>query len=454
MTADHLRWVVRAAPLDADGYATVAAHVRHWRARLPAYDLYVPAAHERVVGLQIYGELALDAPAPVRTPTGAVATVLDALDELGRLLPGSTITVAATAVVYEPTPMGFAPRARRRDDALALAAPVPGWVRASTLSGEQPAPEPSVMVPDRGIPERRGAIPELELRVDVSDPVQLDALLDQMSRSALIIILAGLRDRPRSEEVQAVYDQGIDALGLAGLSRTAPTIVLALTGRIPAACRDNPEWLRSVGACVHRDDRTREHLRAIADLPGFAVPIAKALYRLTSDEERLHWLGHPFWRVRLAVLLASYNRPEDRARAVCSVWHGITAAALPVDVKPSAVGSSLRALDLDSDWAALAAPFGGLIPLPPLPSLDDSTRSPCADLRAWSRACLGLPPEPIADAHLVLSDEARRELVAAEADDVAYATGFSNAAKEWWENNRELVAELAAAKQRPPTDDE
>jgi len=279
-------------------------------------------------------------------------------------------------------------------------------------------------------------------------------MVDRSSVSAMVVVCAGLRDRPRSEEVQALYDQGIDALGLGGYARTAPTIVLALTGRIPAACRDNPEWLRSVGACAHRDDRTRAHVRAIVDLPGFAVPIAKALFRLTSDEERLHWLGHPFWRVRLAVLSASFPRPEDRARAVCSVWHAITAAALPVDDKPSAVGSSLRRLDLDSDWAALAAPFGGLIPLPPLPSLDDSTRSPCADLRAWSRACLGLPTEPLGDAHLMLSEEDRRELIAAETDDVAYATGFVNAAKEWWDNNRDLIAELAAARQRPPTDDE
>ena len=451
MAVDHLRWVVRAAPLDADGYATVAAHVRHWRAQLPAYDLFVPAADQRVVGIQLYGELALETAATARAPTGAIATVLDALDELGRLLPGSAVTVAATAVVYDATPMGLHPRARTPEDVMPLETPGPGWVRASTLGGEQPAPESVVLTPSERSPD---GIPDLDPRNPGAAAERVEAMVHRSSVSTMVVICAGLRDRPRSEEVQALYDQGIDALGLGGYARTAPTIVLALTGRIPAACRDNPEWLRSVGACAHRDDRTRAHVRAIVDLPGFAVPIAKALFRLTSDEERLHWLGHPFWRVRLAVLSASFPRPEDRARAVCSVWHAITAAALPVDDKPSAVGSSLRRLDLDSDWAALAAPFGGLIPLPPLPSLDDSTRSPCADLRAWSRACLGLPTEPLGDAHLMLSEEDRRELIAAETDDVAYATGFVNAAKEWWDNNRDLIAELAAARQRPPTDDE
>jgi hypothetical protein len=226
--------------------------------------------------------------------------------------------------------------------------------------------------------------------------------------------VVGHRDRARTEEAQAQYAGFVEPLATVGGDEIAPTLALVLAaGDGPRT----PEWIATVCRALRRHPLTLPLLPALADLPGWSLAAARAQAGVTrqrfSTDELQPWIAHPFWKARETAIMTVPD-PDLRARVACSVWHTIDGSGLPVDVEPDGYLCGLRVPPPPRDWAAAATRYGGLIDLPPLPSLDEGARSRCADLRAWCVAHgATAPDEPLPD-RLVLDDATRDRLRAAE----------------------------------------
>lgn len=415
---DRVRWNLTGGRLDDGARSRLAAHVARWRARLPGYDLRVPA--RSVVGVIAWGELSLDEPAPSRLVVGEaasetgrrLATLLDALAELEGLVPGARLIALSNAVAFRSTPLGFEPEPRAAGDELAYDEAPEGWVALQPIPGDEPTAAEQA-TPIAGAPsgpvEARAArfLASLPPRDRLALVAENELLAAGIGFSMAVV--AGLRDRPRSEAMQEVYSDALSVLMFAGRSESAPTLALVLARGVPPDL--DQEAIEGLCRALARNDATRDLLGALADLPGFAIRAAES-----GHDER--WYRHPFWKVRVAAIMGT-RLARERARVACSVWATIDASDLPVDEQPSTYLTELEVPIGDRDWAALAAPFGGIEPLPPLPSLADGARSRCADMRAWCRAALSARGEPIdsdepAPAALAIDDVTRAELIRIE----------------------------------------
>src|SRR4051812_1512249 len=127
---DRIRWYARGAALDTAQMVTLVQHVEHWSEQVQRYDLLVP--RDRAATFEVYGELLiLERVAVHGALPNIVTTLLDAVSELIRLLPGATMQVMTTDVVFVDTPMGLDRRSRTPEDDIAVR--TDGWIRVADV---------------------------------------------------------------------------------------------------------------------------------------------------------------------------------------------------------------------------------------------------------------------------------------------------------------------------------
>jgi len=407
--AERLRWVIRGDQLDEGAGHGLAAHVAAWSERLPGYRLWLAPARrsDRVI---LYGELPLPGRPGHRlvsdaTPGSADAVIVIAVSALGELS-----ALVAAALPSESGELAELTRALASVPVTALPSPAAPGSRAEAAPAAAAPPDPPE---DPRLDALQRAIAELGMAMG---HVAVSAWRD-------------IPDQARDAELRASYLHALDAVARSGKGALGPAVALALADGLPPD--PDPAWIEGVCRCLRAHPVTRPLLLAVADLPGFARAAERAdrpgfvldeylagdqADRTRNADDRTlregdRWLEHPYWELRLATV-PRYQPPDAVARAACSVWHTIDAAGYQVGVAPRLYAQPLPGVP-PYDWAAIAAPLGGLVPLPPLPSLEDGAASTCADLRAWCRERLGLPPEPVAAA-LPLDELTRQRLLAAD----------------------------------------
>lgn len=254
---DRIRWCGTGPFLDDEQRATLARHVAHWRGMLRGYALWVPA--QPALGPQVYGELLLLERVGVRRDSGPSATLIDALSELTTLVPQLRFAIVTDEVVFDATPMGFERRARTAADVAPMRPE--GWVALEPTDDAAPA-EPAAL--PLAAPS---TIADLDGMDDDDARQQTEAVLLRVQAVRALLCVAELRDRPRSEAQQHLYDVMLMLLGLVNRSRTAPTLVLAFQGLRPQSALDET-WQRSLLATIREDERTREYVEQLAELAG------------------------------------------------------------------------------------------------------------------------------------------------------------------------------------------
>ncbi len=246
-----------------------------------------------------------------------------------------------------------------------------------------------------------------------------------MNTAYAIGLVAGLRDQPRGGPLDEPYHAALEVLGLLGVPEAAPTLALALEKGVPAEATDS--WIENTCRALQQHPATSPAMIRVSELPGFALAAASTRFRRMGPAVLRAWLCHDYWKARLKAASCRIKDGHDRARAICSVWHSIAAADIPVDEEPQPYGSPLRVPEGAPNWAELAEPYGGLIELPPPLGLADGARAACADLRAWCREKLAesgaaVSPDTGHPTGLVMSEERRAQVVAAEEKILARAT--------------------------------
>jgi hypothetical protein len=266
---ERIRWQAHGAPLDDAQLVLLSHHVEYWRDNVRGYDLRVPRA--RAPGPQLYGELLLVQPIAVRGPLPDLVTrVLDALSELSGLLPSLTVTAMTDDVVFSATPMGFERRARVAGDDIGVRPE--GWVGVTDVA---PLAQPIRSLADEASlhavpiaeppPPATPGFHDLDRDDDATALVRADAIAMRAATSALLVSVAWLRDRPRGDDEQVVFDRAMTALGSASTSGVAPTLVLALEVLRPEGARDRA-WCEQVLQTVEADALTRGDLAAVRDV--------------------------------------------------------------------------------------------------------------------------------------------------------------------------------------------
>jgi hypothetical protein len=264
----------------------------------------------------------------------------------------------------------------------------------------------------------------------------LESELEIVGRGVAFAFVLGHRDRARSAETQAQYAGFLEVLPDVAGDEVAPTLALVLAaGDGPRT----PKWIRSVCRTLRRHPLTLPLLRAVADVPDFALAAAGSqggVTRQAFQREQLDtWLAHPYWKARVEAI-RTVPDIDLRAQVACSVWHSVDASGLPVDEEPDSYLTFLKVPPPPRDWAAAASKLGGLIALPPLPTLDEGARSRCADLRAWCVTQGATAPDDALPDRLVLDDETRDRLRAAERDALEAMTPRLEQAVAWLQANR------------------
>jgi hypothetical protein len=278
---DRMRWQASGAVLADDQVALLVQHVEHWREKVQGYDLLVP--RERAAGVQLYGELLLLEPVAVRGGLSSqVANLLDALSELAGLVPSMAVTVMSDAVVFTATPMGFERRARAADDDVPVR---PGaWVPVGDVAplavpiltlAEEAAVHAVPLVTPR---KRAYGFEDLDRDDDATARARVERITMQAAASAALVLVAALRDRPRSDEQQRAFDESATLLGLARWTG-APTLVLLLEGARAEGARDD-DWCELVQRTVEADERTRD------DVPAVRAALAEGSVLALSEARR------------------------------------------------------------------------------------------------------------------------------------------------------------------------
>jgi hypothetical protein len=236
---------------------------------------------------------------------------------------------------------------------------------------------------------------------------------------------------------------------------------MSLASGTPAKVLIDRKWIEGTTRAIVRDERTRFLAVPLINLPGYAVATATALAELYAPRHILPLahdllpappvdpgtmqalLVHPYWRIRL-VAAAHVKSIEERVRTTCSVWASITEAQLPISDEPRIDLVFFQQDELDAakqtpqGWGRLAERCGGLMPMPPLPSLEEGMKSPCADLAAWCTQAVGRMPESVPP-RLVLSAAELDALREQEKEDVAAVAVDSAGFGAWLEENRDRI---------------
>jgi hypothetical protein len=288
-----MRWYARGTPPSAEQLALLVRHVEHWREKVPGYGLLVPP--ERAAGAQLYGELLILERITVRGALPEnVATLLDALSELIALIPSVSITVMTDDVVFAETPMGFERRPRRPNDDMlerpehwrpvteiaALVLPIRGLGEEASLHAVPLAPP--------GVASLALRFDDLDLYDDQTAMRHVESISIRAAKAEMLLLVAELRDRPRSDAQQRVFEQGMTALGFARMTESAPTLVLLLEGPRPQSARER-DWCELVLRTVTDDERTSDEVAAVGRV--LSDGSTSAVLTL-SAERRAHLLAH------------------------------------------------------------------------------------------------------------------------------------------------------------------
>jgi len=100
-----------------------------------------------------------------------------------------------------------------------------------------------------------------------------------------VILVAALRDRPRSEAQQQLYEQAVYGLGLASAARSAPTLLLALEGGLPDQAASDPRWLATVLDTLSDEARTDLDGPALADNDFALDPARRTILRALEADD-------------------------------------------------------------------------------------------------------------------------------------------------------------------------
>ncbi|MEJ7602313.1 MAG: FHA domain-containing protein [Kofleriaceae bacterium] len=365
-----------------------------------------------------------DAPGePVQAP--ASSTPLPGVNDArptprGGLAPGAFLASLVEQPITFAAPIGLP-----SDDAGSrLAGELPPQLR---YLEQLPSPQPAaalVYVPEVATP---GHLTAGEL------PAVLAALLDRSSLGASLAELApaehdlaeyqqmltGLivaaidklrehRDRP---ELAELYAECIRALGMFHVPRAAPSLLLELAHGIPKPSKEL-DWRANVCISIVRHPACWPYLMQVAELPGFAT--VAALAASAGGCERLPWLSHPFWRVRLAAA-STISDDTERLRALAAVWASF--GELPIDADPTEghdldvpAGEAWRTYD----WRRAVERRGlEMLELPPLAPLVAGLEATCADHRAWTIRAVDRRCDPRDLVALAIADEIERPRVLA-----------------------------------------
>jgi hypothetical protein len=263
---DRMRWQAAGAPLADDQVVRLAQHVEHWCEKVRGYDLLVP--RERAPGVQLYGELLLLERVAVHGALiDQVTNLLAALSELAGLAPSLTLTLMTEGVVFTATPMGFERRARVAADEVPVRPE--SWVPVGDvaqlavpiLSLAEEAALHAVPISEPKKPTTAYSFEDLDRNDDATARVRVERITIQAAASAALMLVAALRDRPRSEDQQRAFDHSATMLGLAR-TKVAPTLVLLLEGTWAEGARD-ADWCELVRRTVEADERTRDDVAAV-----------------------------------------------------------------------------------------------------------------------------------------------------------------------------------------------
>ena len=214
-------------------------------------------------------------------------------------------------------------------------------------------------------------------------------------------------DRTRADDQVGWREATCRALRKLADHRTLPTAILELAASGGTARRrdDLLALLADLGGA-----QARTALAHLIDRPDLAVATVKAVGRssLASPERHARFIGHPFWKIRLAAADSNRNYTEGKLETY-AVWAAIEAAGLAVPVDDRRWARSDRDPP-GATWDELAAAHGTPITLTPLPPARAGADSSCADYRAWSLWALDERADPADAVVRVVADELDRAL--------------------------------------------
>jgi hypothetical protein len=295
---ERMRWSASGAPLADDQLVLLAQHVEQWCEQVRGYDLLV--RRERAAGVQVYGELLiLEAIAVGGELSSQVTALLDALSELAGLVPGLAMTVTSNVVAFTATPMGFERRARVPGDDMPVRPE--GWepvgdvaplaVPILTLAEEAALHAVPLVAPKP--PTTAYSFEDLDRDDDATARVRVERITIQGSAAAALVLVAALRDRPRSDDQQRAFEESAKLLAFARW-KGAPTLVLLLEG----TRAEDGEWCEVVRRTVEADERTREDVAAVR------VALAEGSVLVLSAERRAQLLAYEAQDVEYAKHIA------------------------------------------------------------------------------------------------------------------------------------------------------